>query len=272
MQSILITGGTGTLGQELSKQLLAKGYSVNILSSKEKPEIAFFTNIIQGDLTDQSSLEKAVESSEIIIHCASNPRNAQVVDIEGTRNLLALIDKNHCKHFLYVSIAGVDKSDYPYYQTKYAVEKLIEASELPYSILRATQFHDLVLYRLIQVFDQGPGKPIQIPAGMKFQSIDKSDTATSVIELVANKPTYTITTIGGPEVLTLENMTEDYFAQSGRNEEIVYIEPSTAFYQVFTTGINLCPENAIKGITWQQYLSNLQLQEVTTPSENKSGL
>ncbi len=259
MQSVLITGGTGTLGQEISKQLIEKGYEVNILSSKEKPEIVFFSNIIQGDLTDPTSLKEAVERADILIHCASNPRNAQVVDIEGTKNLLSLLDSNTCKHFIYVSIAGVDKSDYPYYQTKYTVENLIKASGLPYSILRATQFHDLVLYRIIQVFDQGIGKPIQIPANMQFQSIDKIDVATSIVDLVASKPTYDITAIGGPEVLTLEVMIQTYLAQSGRNEMIEYIEPTTAFYQVFTTGINLCPNNAIDGITWEEYLDSIRV-------------
>ena len=259
MQSVLITGGTGTLGQEISRQLLEKGYAVNILSSKDKPEIDFFTNIIQGDLTDSASLKEAIESSDIIIHCASNPRNAQVVDIEGTKNLLALLDSNKCKHFIYISISGVDKSDYPYYQTKYAVEKLIEATGLPYSILRATQFHDLVLYRIIQVFDQGIGKPIQIPANMKFQSIDKTDVAASIIKLASKQPTYTVTTIGGPEVLTLEFMIQTYFTQLDRNEEIEYIEPSMAFHQVFTSGINLCPENAVDGVTWAEYLNSTHI-------------
>lgn len=257
MQSVLITGGTGTLGQELSKQLIERDYVVNILSSKEKPDIAYFTNIIQGDLTDPTSLKEAVNSSDIIVHCASNPRNAQVVDIDGTKNLLSLLNPTHCKHFIYVSIVGVDNSDYPYYQTKYAVEKLIEASGLPYSILRATQFHDLVLYRIIQVFDQGFGKPIQIPANMQFQSIDKTDAAAAIINLVASQPTYKITTIGGPEVLTLEAMIQTYFSQLGRNEKIEYIEPSMAFHQVFTTGINLCPESSVDGITWEEYLNGI---------------
>lgn len=255
MQSVLITGGTGTLGQEISKQLLEKGYAVNILSSKEKPEIAFFTNIIQGDLTNPASLKQAIESSDIIIHCASNPRNAPIVDMDGTKNLLALLDSTHCKHFIYISITGVDKSDYPYYQTKYAVEKLVETSGLPYSILRATQFHDLVLFRLIQVFDQGVGKSIQIPANMRFQSIDKIDAAAAIVDLVNSEPTNAVTTIGGPEVLTLEAMIQTYFVQSGRIDEIEYIEPTMAFHQVFTTGINLCPENAIDGIKWKEYLS-----------------
>lgn len=259
MQSVLITGGTGTLGQELSKQLVERDYVVNILSSKENPDIAYFTNIIQGDLTNPTSLKEAVNSSDIIVHCASNPRNAQAVDIEGTKNLLSLLNSNNCKHFIYVSIAGVDKSDYPYYQTKYTVEKLIEASGIPYSILRATQFHDLVLYRIIQVFDQGVGKPIQIPANMQFQSIDKKDAAAAIINLVAGQPTYKITTIGGPEVLTLEAMIQPYFTQLGRNEEIEYIEPSMAFHQVFTTGINLCPENSLDGITWEEYLNGIRV-------------
>jgi uncharacterized protein YbjT (DUF2867 family) len=254
MESILITGGTGTLGQELSKQLLEKGYVVNILSSKEKPDIAYFTNIIQGDFTDPTSLKEAVESSDIIIHCASNPRNAQAVDLEGTKNLLSYLNSDKCKHFIYVSIVGVDKSDYPYYQTKYAVEKLIEASGIPYSILRATQFHDLVLYRIIQVFDQGAGQPIKIPVGMRFQSIDKTDVVSAITDLVKNEPGYAVTTISGPQVLSLEDMIQTYFAQSGRNDEIEYIEPSLAFHQVFTTGINLCPENAVDGIKWEEFL------------------
>jgi uncharacterized protein YbjT (DUF2867 family) len=259
MQSILITGGRGTLGQEISKQLFAKGYAINILSSSENSETYYFTNVIQGDLTAPTTLKKAIESSEIIIHCASNPKNAQVVDFGGTSNLLGLIDKTKCRHFIYVSIAGVDKSDYPYYQTKYAVEKMIEASGIPYSILRATQFHDLVLYRIIQVFDQGNGKPVQMPANMKFQSIDKTDVANVITELVASRPTYAVTTIGGPEVLSLETMIATYFALSGRTEKVQYIEPSTAFHQVFTTGINLCPENAVDGITWEEFLNKLNV-------------
>lgn len=254
MQSILITGGTGTLGQEISKQLLAEGYLVNILSSKEKPNATFYSNIIEGDLTKPSTIAQALESAEIIIHCASNPRNAQVVDLAGTKNLLTCVDKNRCKHFIYISIAGVDKSDYPYYQTKHAVEKMIEASGLPYSILRATQFHDLVLHRIIRVFDQGPGLPIEIPANMRFQSIDKTDVAKCIVELVKNKPTSEVTTIGGPEVLTLESMIEVYLKHLNRLEKIVHITPPMAFHKVFTTGINLCPENAINGITWNQCL------------------
>lgn len=257
MQSILITGGTGTLGQEISRQLLERGYIVNILSSRENPEIAYFTNIIQGDLTDHSSLNEAIESSEIIIHCASNPRNAQVVDIEGTENLLNLINRNKCRHFIYVSIVGVDKSDYPYYQTKHTVEKLIQKSGLHYSILRATQFHDLVLHRIIKVFDRGIGLPIQIPADMWFQSIDKTDVAISIIEMVEAQPTMDIITIGGPEVLSLEDMIHIYLAKSSREESIEYIEPGLAFHQVFTIGINLCPENAVKGISWAEYLSTI---------------
>lgn len=259
MQSVLITGGTGTLGQELSRQLLEKDYIVNILSSKEKPEIDYFTHIFQADLTDPESLKVALENAEIIIHCASNPRNAQQVDIEGTENLLGLLDKNKCRHFIYVSIAGVDKSDYPYYQTKYAVEKLIQKSDIPYSILRATQFHDLVLHRIIQAFDRGTGLPIQIPANMQFQSVDKTDVAACIIEIIQGEPLAGIRTIGGPEILTLEQMIQAYFAQLDRHDSFEYIESTLAFHQVFTTGINLCPENAVNGITWEEYLKGIRV-------------
>lgn len=172
----LITGGTGKLWQELSKQLINKGFKVNILSSKENPDIQYYSKIYTGDLTEVSSLKDAVLNSDIIIHCASNPKNSKTVDVEGTKNLLQIAHLKQLKHFIYISIVGVDKSKFPYYQAKFEVEKIIQESNLSWSILRATQFHDMILNRFIKPFDGKPG-PLKIPQGMQFQSIAIEDVA-----------------------------------------------------------------------------------------------
>src|SRR5690606_25671592 len=100
-----------------------------------------------GNLSDTGKLEGILRHVTTIIHCASNPRNADMVDIQGTEHLLRAVDKPALQHMIYVSIAGVDRSPYPYYKAKYEVEKMIMASGVPWSVVRATQFHDLVLNR-----------------------------------------------------------------------------------------------------------------------------
>jgi uncharacterized protein YbjT (DUF2867 family) len=156
--NILITGGTGTLGRAVIKQLTGTEHTIKTISTKENPELYDGVKMVVADLTKPESLPVTINDAAMIIHCASNPLNAKVVDLEGTRNLLAAIDKTRVKHFIYISIAGVDKSQFPYYMVKHKVEQLIEAAGIPFTILRATQFHDFVLYRMIKSFDNGSAK------------------------------------------------------------------------------------------------------------------
>ncbi len=142
MKKVLITGGTGTLGREIINQLTRNDFQISVLSSKDKPELPKTVEVLTGDLTDPASLPNAISETDVILHCASNPMNPWVVDVTGTYNLIKAIRPDRLKHFIYISIVGVDQSDYPYYQAKYEVEKMIIASGLPYSVLRATQFPD----------------------------------------------------------------------------------------------------------------------------------
>ncbi len=255
MSNITITGGTGTLGSEIVKQFLEQKQEVSILTTKEKKDIQGNVNIIKGDLTEKNSLEPAFRDAEIVVHCASNPINPQAVDIEGTRNLLAAVNPDRLKHIIYVSIVGVNRSDYPYYVAKYEAEKLILASGFPSTILRATQFHNLVLRRLIEPADQTGDPVIRVPADMRFQSIDIKDISNKIVDLVLNDPTNAILTAGGPEISTLEEMTEVYLDFLGENKQIVP-DPDDTSFPSFKSGINLCPEHAYGKITWKAFLMN----------------
>ena len=142
MKQILVTGGTGTLGKEIVSQLIANNYQPDILSSRTSRDSPKGARMLKGDLMEKSSINKVVANAEIIIHCASNPRNSENVDVEGTRNLLEAVNVKKLPHIIYLSIVGANKSQYPYYQNKCKVERMIMESKLPWSILRVTQFHD----------------------------------------------------------------------------------------------------------------------------------
>ncbi len=251
MHRILITGGTGTLGKEIVRQLLGKGYFVDVLSSRKNPNLPLGARVFTGDLMYRASIGAAVAHADVIVHCASNSQNAKEVDIEGTKNLIASVRKEQLKHFIYISIAGVDKSSFPYYKVKYEVEKIIQESTLPFTNLRATQFHHFVLHRIIGPSHTG-GSVIKVPKGLRFQSIDIKDVANRVIELIAGGPTASTITIGGPEILTIEDMTHIYLQALGRTDRAESVESD--LFSVFKTGVNLCPECSYGTITWEQFV------------------
>jgi uncharacterized protein YbjT (DUF2867 family) len=254
MDNILITGGTGTLGQAIIKQVADIGV-INVISTKEKADMSRPVNVFNADLTDIESLRTVAEAADIIIHCASNPTNAKVVDLEGTCNLLACVNKTRLKHFIYISIAGIDKSTFPYYIIKQQVEQLIMLAGVPFSILRPTQFHEFVLYRMIKPFEHGTN--LTIPAGLKFQSVDVADVAGKIKDLIQTGPANDVTTIGGPEILTIEEMAKTYLTTLGLPASITPEKMEGERFDMLRSGINLCKDKAFGKITWQQYLNNL---------------
>jgi uncharacterized protein YbjT (DUF2867 family) len=149
MVKVLVTGGTGTLGREVVACLLARQYSVRILSHQANPSVSQGVELFQGNLAVGMGVPEAVAGVDAVIHCASSSRTG--MDVEGTRLLLQAAGVSGSPHIIHISIVGIDRSDYPYYKAKLESEMLIERSGLPWTILRATQFHDLVL-GIIQSF------------------------------------------------------------------------------------------------------------------------
>jgi uncharacterized protein YbjT (DUF2867 family) len=146
MTRILVTGGSGVLGRDVVRLLLAAGNEVRVLSRRpgraDDPAAAEWT---VGDLRTGAGLDEALRGVQGVVHCASNPRRPRQ-DLEAAHNLIAAARRAGSPHLIYVSIVGVDQVPYGYYRVKLEVERLIEQSGLPWTVLRATQFHDLLCY------------------------------------------------------------------------------------------------------------------------------
>lgn len=255
MQKIVVTGGTGTLGKQVVKQLLAKGCEVNVLSSRDTPEVPAPIKVIRGNLATGEGLEN-LRDANIIVHCASNPKDPQNTDVAGTRRLLNALSKNNMAHFVNISIVGVDKSDYPYYQAKLAVENLISESGIPFTTLRATQFHDLVL-NMIRSFEI-VNETILVPVGMKFQSIEVNEVALRLAELVDEQAAGLLPDMGGPEILSIEEMVKIYLEVSGKPYSVAAKPIEGPRYELFRSGINLSPAHRYGSVTWEMFLASLQ--------------
>lgn len=259
MNSILITGGTGHLGQKVADSLVAVGQKPGILSSKkglsDKRNMTYYA----GNLADNEGLNEAVHGMNIIIHCASNPRNFQAVDIEGTKNLLSAISHQSIKHFVYISIVGVDKSNYPYYQAKLKVENLLAESKLPYSIVRTTQFHHFVLNMIQNLIRENVSNPsiLKIPKGLKFQSIATQEVAELLAKISLGEPRGLLPDFGGPQILSFEEMTTSYLEACQLSQRIQPEMTSEIRHELFRSGVNLCPDHTFGKETWNAFLKTI---------------
>lgn len=253
--SVLVTGGAGKLGGEVVARLLARGHRVRILTHSGAASPVAGAEVAAGDLVTGDGLGTALDGMQVVIHAASNSQQPQEVDVAGTRHLLeAARASGLSPHIVYVSIVGVDRSDYPYYVAKYAAESLTRESGLPWSILRATQFHSFVASALRSLgIDTLP--EVVTPEGVRFQSVEIGEVADRLVALAEGAPTGQVEDMGGPEILTLEAMAAIYLRARGRQAS-VRVEPMSRFL-TFRSGINLTPEHATGALTWEEYVARL---------------
>lgn len=256
MQKILITGGTGTLGKKLTPLLLEAGFTVRILSRGPRKE-SFPAEVewAEASIGTGEGLAEAVAGVDTIIHAASTPVGSAKIDTEGARKLLELGVKAGVSHFLYISIVGVDRHPFAYYKTKYATEKVVENGGVPWSILRATQFHELLDEVFLPPLFKLPFLAF-VPTDFQFQLIDTGEVAARMVEVVEAGPSGRVEDIGGPEVLKMGDLSRKWVAAKRMNHKIVHIPAPGGTARGFRSGENTCPDKKYGRITWADYLQS----------------
>lgn len=220
MNSILVTGGTGTLGRDVAAELAAHRQGVRIMSRQPTPPDRAYA-WAQADLLTGAGLADAVRGIDVIVNCASSPASqTHDTDIVGTQALIDHAKAAGVRHFLHISIVGIDRIDRPYYRTKLAAERMIAESGVPYSILRITQFHSYV-ERLLQPLSAVTAPELRIPAGAIFQSIASRDAARYLGQYATPQAHGMLEDVGGPEVLTLGAMARTWLDERGDHRPII---------------------------------------------------
>jgi uncharacterized protein YbjT (DUF2867 family) len=208
---------------------------------------------IRGDLTTGEGLDLAVQGTDTIIHCASSPfRKMRQTDVEGTQRLLEAASWAGVSHVVYISIVGIDRvTSYPYYRIKLETERVIEHSPVPYTILRATQFYDLVLMA-VRLLERLP--VMVIPNGFPSQPIDAGEVADRLVELALSEPAGRVPDVGGPEVRTMTDKVRGYFEVTGRSKRTLVFRLPGKTARAFREGALTCPENRYGRLRWEEFL------------------
>jgi uncharacterized protein YbjT (DUF2867 family) len=269
MQHILVTGGAGMLGRLVVTQLSAAGYPVRGMSRRAKPgEDWSGAEWAQADLQTGEGIEAAVEGVEIIVHCAGSGKG----DEDKARNLVRAASWAGARHLVYISVVGadsipigsfVDRAMFGYFASKLAAERVVADSGLPWTTLRATQFHYSIL-RVARAMAKLPVVPL--PAGFQFQPIDEGEVATRLAELALGTPAGLVPNMAGPKVYSMAELLRGYLQASHRHRPIVPVWlPGKAAHAV-RAGANLDPERAVGLRTWEEFLAD----QVSSSSDNRS--
>jgi uncharacterized protein YbjT (DUF2867 family) len=247
MSPVLVTGGTGLLGRTVVAHLTAAGHAARVLSrTSDRP------GVVPGDLRTGAGLEAAVAGVGAIVHCASEPRDPQRVDVAGTRRLMAAARRAGRPHLVYVSIVGVDRIPWAYYRAKLVAEQEVALSGLPWTILRATQFHEFAA----DLLDRLTRLPlIPAPRGWRLQPIDVDEVAAQLAAAVDAGAAGRLPDLGGPEVLALQDLLRGYLRAARRRRLVVPLPMPGSFSAAFRAGANLAPDGRGGGRTFAEFLA-----------------
>jgi uncharacterized protein YbjT (DUF2867 family) len=215
---IVVIGGTGLIGSK-TVAILRKGNHEVLAASPQNG-----VNTITGE-----GLKQAMSGTEVVVDLANSPsfQDKAVLEFFETagRNLLTAEAAAGVRHHVALSIVAVDRTDNGYFRAKLAQEKLVEASGIPYTIVRATQF--LEFLRAI-ADSSADGNVVRLPPCL-FQPIAADDVAANVADVAVAPPRNGIIEIAGPERAPFDEIIARYLKAVADPREVVR-DPTAGYW------------------------------------------
>jgi uncharacterized protein YbjT (DUF2867 family) len=249
--NVLVTGGTGVVGSQVVRVLRESGHRAVVLSRRD----GFGRDWRPGDLATGEGLPEAVAGVAAIVHAGSASAELtriKATDVRGTRRLIEAARDAGVSHLVYISIVGMEGVAYPYYQAKLAAEAIVKDGSVPWTILRATQFHTLMEF-FLGVFARVPGV-LPVPYRWQFQPVDPSEVGARLAELAVGPPTGMLPDFGGPEVRDFKSLAQSWRQATGMRKPMLNLPLPFKASRQFAAGRLLCPDHRDGTITFEQYL------------------
>lgn len=246
--TILVTGGTGTLGRHVVPLLRDAGHSVRVLSRQERPDADGVAHV-RGDLLANEGLAAAVDGAETVLHLAGGPKG----DDAATRNLVDAAARAQVRHLVYISVIGADRVPLAWLRSKLAAERAVADSGVPWTTLRAAQFHDLTL-AMVEKMTKLPVVPA--PGGLRLQPVDSREVAERLVQLALGEPAGLVADLAGPRVYDLVELSRGYLRARGKRRPMMPVRIPGKAGRAYRAGDNLTLDGATVGErTWEEFLA-----------------
>jgi uncharacterized protein YbjT (DUF2867 family) len=258
-EPILVTGGTGGLGHRVVELLRKAGRNVRVLS-RYSHESTPGVEYVAGDLAKDVGVQASVDGVAIVIHCAGVGKIKE--DTAQAQNLVRAANRAGVRHLVSVSVVGadripvenaVDRSMFAYFASQRAKELVVAESGLPWTNLRATQFHDGFILVMVRGMSKLPVVPL--PAGFRFQPVDAGEVAENLVRLAFGAPAGQAPDIAGPRIYDAEYLFRSYLEAIGKRRAILHVRMPGAAAAAIRAGANLAPDRAVGRRTWEDFLA-----------------
>ena len=256
--TVLVTGGTGNLGSRVVPLLRQgrhgahdgqhDGQGIRVLSRHGR-EPGDGVEYVAVDLRTGAGLDDALRDVRTVLHLAGGPRNDDLT----TRVLIEAAKRaGTVKHFLLISVIGADAVPIGYFARKAAAERIVSDSGIPFSFLRAAQFHDLTL-TTVKAMAKAP--VLLAPGGVRWQPVDVRDVAARLAELASGTPAGRVPDLAGPRIYTLEQLQRDYLRAVGKHRLRLPVHVPGKAGKAYRSGANLSLGGNTGEGTWEEFLA-----------------
>jgi uncharacterized protein YbjT (DUF2867 family) len=228
------------------------GHSVVGLSHRVRSPKFRDAGWVLGDLETGEGVRVAVGDADAIIHAATDPARHAQVDVEGTARLVRAAREGRVRHFVHVSMVGVDDIPLAYYKSKRAAEQIVMGGGLPYSILRATRFHHTV-ERQLRALSSVPFV-LPLPRAFVVQSVDVGEVAERLVRCLDERPRGRLADFGGPHVLPMADAASVWMRMNRVRKRIVHVPVPGVAASAFRAQKNTAPFGAHGNVSWREWL------------------
>lgn len=222
---IAIAGGTGTVGAHVVEVARTRGHETVVL-----------TRSAGVDLVSGTGTSDALTGVEVVIDVTSTETVSAKESIAFfsavTRNLLAAETAVGVGHHVVLSIVGIDKAPYSYYAGKVEQENIVRDSSMPWTILRATQFHEFAA----QIRARTSLGPLTFVPKMVSQPIAAREVADRLIDAAERGPVGRAADLGGPREERMADMVRSYAQRIGARGPVLEVPVPGAYGRAMRDG------------------------------------
>lgn len=207
---VAVAGGTGVVGVEVVDRLTELGHEPVVLARSRGT-----------DLTSGAGIEEALTGVHAVVDATSIASSSRTACVEFfttvTRTLLRGEDAAGVGHHVVLSIVGIDDVPFGYYQGKVAHEQAVMAGSVPWSILRATQFHEFPG----QMLERTSVGPVSFVPRMRSQPVAAAEVARALVDLALGEPAGRVADLAGPREEQMVELARRLVRHRGERRRVV---------------------------------------------------
>ena len=258
---IAVAGATGQVGRKLTEELLTRGHKVVAISrtprdaNDRRPGVTYHAL----DISRVAGLEQALAGCDTLIDVTDGKsrKAAKNTLIAGSKNLAKAAQRVGVPSVVLLSIVGIEKSDWYYYQAKLSQEQTYQKAGVPnVTIQRTTQFHSFLDYVHAMMVSMGI---IGYMKAAEFQTVDISPVVQRLADLAERETATMPSDLAGPSLSPARDLAQAYKEATGRGGLLIGLSLPGAAGKVFKAGYNVPMNPEVVGNNYSDHLIGWKL-------------